>query len=140
VTVTDWRDRIAPHRMAADREFAERVRESDLDRQQWDLAMTAVEFEVAHPSDPEAATLVADTSNLDAVLPELARSTRRPGHPPEGDGGGLLDGIRSLVERDDAAGDRRETVERLATAYAAVLEDELREAGEWERVCRAAES
>lgn len=113
-------DRLAAYRMEVDREFADRVRDSKLDRQQWSMAMTAVEFRVEDADDPEAATLVADTSKVGAVLAELE----------DGDGG-LLDGLPGPFGSGSGLEDE---VDRLAGEYAAALEAALREAGEWEAV------
>ncbi|MCH7661416.1 MAG: hypothetical protein IH933_12825, partial [Euryarchaeota archaeon] len=62
-----WMDRIVGDRMAVDREFTERVNGSRFSSQQWGLIMTATEFEIRNPEEPEQAELVANTEKLPQI-------------------------------------------------------------------------
>ncbi|MFB6137277.1 MAG: DUF5799 family protein [Halobacteriaceae archaeon] len=165
---SDWRDRLAGHRMAVDREFDERVRESALSNGQWGLVMTAVSFEV-DGDDPDTAELVADTADLEHVLPEMQRRDGGRGFPgggagpdaggpapdaaaggdasggrgaDDGSGGGFLDRVMESIGIGGDGGDGEAALEaeaeRLAAAYADRLQTRLETAGAWEDVVRAA--
>jgi hypothetical protein len=127
--MADWRDRLARHRMHVDREFADRVRNSELSRQQWNL-VTAVEFRVEHADAPERAELVADTARVDAVLSEVEDVPQGgPGGPDDGGEDSLLGRLVSgLGSESDAAAE----AERLAAEYADLLEASLRRREEWD--------
>jgi hypothetical protein len=136
--MADWQDRLASHRMHVDQQFAERVRDSELSRQQWNLVMTAVEFRIEDADEPEAATLVADTSRVPAVLSEVEEVSRgHPGRPESGSDDSLLDRLVSALGGDGGS-DAASEAERLATAYAGQLEASLRQRGTWEDVRSAA--
>jgi hypothetical protein len=140
----EWTDLIVGERMRLDQEFNEKVAASNFSNQQWGLIMTAVEFEVEHPDDPERARLVADTSKLDAVLPELDRMDGGMGGPggPGGDpraessGGGLLDNIKQAIGLDGSESDREQlaAAEELAQMYADDLQEKLESGDKWDRV------
>src|SRR6056297_770248 len=127
----DWTGRIAGERMAADKQFADRVEASSFSNQQWGLVMTAVEFDIEGPDDPETATIVADTSKLPSIMPELDKVGQ--GGPMAGGaggggggGGGLLDGVKSALglSGDDGEDDRTDEARQLAQAYADELQAE----------------
>jgi hypothetical protein len=147
--MADWTDRIVGARMAVDQEFTERVAESRFSRQQWGLIMTAVAFDVEHPDDPDRARIVADTSKLPAVLPELdnvesAMQGTVPGQQSERSGG-LLGGLRDALgfgggDGGDASADEQQqaAAEELAQEYAAELQAHLESNDRWEEVRVAA--
>jgi len=133
----EWRDLIVGDRMQVDQQFAERVRQSEFSNQQWSLIMTAVELEVEGTG--EETTLVADTSRVPDIIPELDRITEQMG-PQAGsldrDGSGLLGSLKSSLGLGGGNADE-ETVraaERLAADYATELESHLRENGKWARI------
>jgi len=141
----DWTGRIAGERMTVDRQFTDRVEASSFSNQQWGLVMTAVEFDIEGPDDPETATLVADTSKLPSIMPELDKVDR--GGPmggaagddsrdPSG-GGGFFSGVKAALglAGGDGEDDRTEEAEQLAQAYADELQGELAANGRWETVC-----
>jgi hypothetical protein len=148
----EWTDLIVGERMRLDQEFNEKVAASNFSNQQWGLIMTAVEFEVEHPDDPERARLVADTSKLDAVLPELDRMDGAgmggpggPGGDPRagssgGDSGGLFDGIKQALGLGRGENEREQlaAAEELAQMYADDLQAKLESASKWDRVRSAA--
>ncbi len=143
--MTNWRDLIVGARMTVDQEFTPRVAESQFSRQQWGLIMTAVEFEVERPGDPERARIVADTSKLPAVMSELddvdaAMAGATPGGTTPDRSGGLLDGLKNLLggDGDDEDEQRRAAAESLAQEYAAELQAHLESAGRWDEVRNAA--
>lgn len=133
-----WRDIIVGDRMRVDQQFAERVRSSGFSNQEWSLIMTAVTLEVEGAG--EEATLVADTSRVPDIVPELERLNRQMGQfgggPDRGGGGGFLDTLMSSLGLGGSSADQ-ETVrkaEQLAGAYATELESHLRDNGKWDQV------
>lgn len=146
----DWTGRIAGERMAADKQFADRVEASSFSNQQWGLVMTAVEFDIEGPEDPETARLVADTSKLPSIMPELDKVGQggpMGGGSPGGDsrsgsnGSGLLDGVKAALglAGGDGEDDRTEEAHALAQAYAEELQQELESNGRWQRICEQAD-
>jgi hypothetical protein len=142
-----WQDRIVGARMTVDQQFADRVQASKLSRSQWGLVMTAVEFEFADPDDPDAARIVADTSKLEHVLPEMENVDEQmnaAGGPRGGggsSGGGMMDGIKDALGLGGDDGPDEELAEeatRLANAYADQLQSHLEDQGKFEEVRRAA--
>ena len=152
--MTDWTNRLAGARMQVDQQFQDRVAESQFSNQQWGLIMTAVEWEVENPEDDEAARLVADTSKLPSIAPELERMEQRGG---AGGMGGMADAAKVDEESDDSSGgflggvkdalgigggtNEREQLaaaEEMAQMYADQLQDKLEARGKWETVRAAA--
>ncbi|MFB6069009.1 MAG: DUF5799 family protein [Halobacterium sp.] len=144
----DWQDRIVGARMAVDQEFADRVQASTLSRPQWGLVMTAVEFELENPGDPENARIVADTSKLEHVLPEMANVDDQMdqmagrGGSDSSSGSGVVGGIKDALglggSDEDDNEELAEESARLAQAYADDLQAHLEREGRFEEVCRAA--
>lgn len=147
----DWTDRIVGDRMAVDQEFNDRVESSPFSRQQWGLVMTAIEFEIENPADDESARLIADTSALPSVIPELDSMTDHPMAGPGGPGGrdggdgdgvvGTLKdalGLGSGGDEDDLDEERLDAARRLAEEYAAELQAHLEDTGRWSSVRTAA--
>ncbi len=153
----DWTAAIAGERMKLDREFADEVRASSFDRQQWGLVMTALEFDVENPSDPAEAELVPDTTNLPTIMPELDSVGQqgpmgaggRPGGSggSGGSGGGLVDSVKGALglggeddggEDDGGDDERLDEATELASEYCDRLQRSLEANGRWESVCRQA--
>ncbi|WP_181686083.1 DUF5799 family protein [Halorhabdus salina] len=138
-----WVDQMAAERMQTDQEFTDEVATSPLSSQQWGLVMTAVEFQIEGAAQPETAHLVADTSKLSSVMPELRRMDDggSGGIAPDSTGtsassGGLLDGIKGALgfgnEQSDAL---REAAENLAQRYTDRLQSRLEDRGRWADIC-----
>jgi hypothetical protein len=137
-------------RMAVDNEFTRRVEQSQFSRQEWGLIMTATTFDIQNPGDEDVAQLVADTSELPTVMPELENiANMGPMGMPADDGGssgGLLDSLlgklglsRNGKKGDDGTDEEKlQAAERLVTAYAQQLQAHLEERGRWEEVRIAA--
>ncbi len=151
--MSEFEDLIVGDRMAVDREFSSRVAESEFSSQQWGLVMTAVDFHVEHASDPDRARLVADTSNVEQIVPELESIEQSMGAMgPAGAGptsnagesdGGLLGSVKdALGFGGDDGGDDAESIvreaDRLTDEYATLLQDRLENEGKWEQVRAAA--
>lgn len=144
----DWTGRIAGERMTVDRQFSDRIEASSFSNQQWGLVMTAVEFDIEGPDEPETATLVADTSKLSSIMPELdtvGQGGPMGGAPGGSDsrdssgGGGFLSGVKAALGFSGGGGDdRTEEAEQLAQTYADELQQELEANGRWESVCEQA--
>lgn len=142
----DWTSAIAAERMELDTEFSDRVEASSFSNQQWNLVMTALEFEIEGPEDPETAEVVADTSSLSTIMPELDRIAQQGpmggggggggGGSSGGSGGGLLGGVKDALGLGGGGGDERlEEAEDLATQYAELLQEKLETNGRWATVC-----
>jgi hypothetical protein len=147
--MSEWQDMIVGDRMAVDSEFASRVDNSTFSRQEWGLIMTATTFEIDRPGDAEAAELVADTSQLPTVMPELDRMTEMGpmGATSESGGGGgglvgtIMDSLGLGGDGNDAIDqDRLEAAESMVAAYADELQDHLETEGRWAEVRDAAVS
>lgn len=138
-----WQELIAGARMTVDQEFADRVMESEFSRQQWGLIMTAVEFDIVNPNDPEDARIVADTSKLEHILPELDNLDQAMGAMGAGgagaggrSGGGLFSDIKNALGMGGSGDDdeRRAAAEALTQEYAVELQAHLESNGQWERI------
>lgn len=140
-TEINWQDYLAGHRMAVDREFSSRVRDSNLNSQQWGLVMTAAEFEIENPDDPQRATLVLSTDRLEHVLPAMEATGGHPAAGPGGDGSGAGGGVFDWVKNALGVGGGKddtdaltEEAERLTADYASRLQRRLQEEGEWDEI------
>jgi len=143
--MAEWQDRVVGERMTTDDAFNDRVESSSFSRQQWGLIMTAVEFRIERPDDPENARIVADTGKLPQVMPELddVESKMAAMSPTGGNtssGEGFLGGVKRALGFDGSADsdERFEEAETLVQEYADLLQERLRENGRWEEVCRVA--
>ncbi|MGM0447125.1 MAG: DUF5799 family protein [Methanobacteriota archaeon] len=144
--MSEWTDAIVGERMTVDNQFNERVAASRFSSQEWGLIMTATEFEIENADDPEAARVVADTSSLPAIMPELENLRSQMagmGGAPGGDaggsgGGGLVDSIKGALGlgggSDGPSDEELEAAERLGQEYADELQAHLEEVGKWEQV------
>jgi len=142
--MAEWTDQLAGARMQVDQQFQERVRTSRFSNQEWGLIMTAVEWEVRNPDDPETAELVADTSQVAEIIPELDQIQDQLGAAgPMGGGessGGLGDRVRSFfgslagngVGSDDE--ERRKDAEALVQEYASELQAFLEKRERWDEI------
>ncbi|WP_158056753.1 DUF5799 family protein [Halorussus halophilus] len=145
-----WQDMIVGDRMAVDKEFAQRVTDSQFSRQEWGLVMTAVEFEIENPEDDEQARLVADTSKIEQVLPEMENIRSQMGAMGGGaggggkskSGGGVFDSMKNALGlgggSDGVDDEELQKAERLAQEYADELQDRLEAQGKWDRIRDAA--
>ena len=143
-----WTDSLAGARMQVDQQFEPRVEESEFTSQEWGLIMTAVEFDMHAPQDPEAAELYAETENLSEIVPELERISREMGGSPtpveEGHGSGMVGKVRRMIDNLTADRTTSSDPDRLAKAevlvqdYAEMLQEFLENHGRWEEVRQAA--
>ena len=144
--MSGWTDHVVGERMAVDQEFASRVGTSRFSSQEWSLVMTATEFEIENPDDPAEARLVANTENVEHILPELenvrSQVAAMGGTSGGGDrSGGIVDSLRGALGLGSGSGDyaeEREAAERLTQEYAEELQSRLEENGRWESVCAIA--
>jgi hypothetical protein len=140
----DWQDLIVGARMSVDQQFANRVQASSLSRPQWGLVMTAVDFEFENPGDPEDARIVADTSSLKHVLPEMDNvdeQMNQMGAGGSSGGSGVVGGIKDALGIGGGDDDHEELADEsreLAQAYADELQAFLEDEGRFEEVRRAA--
>ncbi|MFC4450449.1 DUF5799 family protein [Halorussus aquaticus] len=150
MTERAWQDLIVGDRMTVDQEFAQRITDSQFSRQEWGLIMTAVEFEIENPGDDEQARIVADTSKVEQVMPELENIRNQMnsmtggggGGSGGGGGGGVFDSVKSALGLGGGGGgadrDRIEAADRLAQEYAGELQQRLESQGKWSQVRDAA--
>jgi hypothetical protein len=140
---SNWTDAIVGERMAVDREFSPEVRDSQFSNQEWGLIMTATEFEIEDADDPEAARIVADTSKLPAIMPEVEKMSQRMGGMGGAPGGSQSKGKGIVSRVKDALGggggsgpdpERTAAAEKLVQQYADALQEHLEEKGRWEQV------
>jgi hypothetical protein len=156
--MTEWQDLMVGDRMAVDREFSGRVAESEFSSQEWGLVMTATDFRVVDAEDPERARLVADTSKVEQIVPELqniqdSAGAMGPGGPAggpgrsdagsgSGSGSGIIGSVKDALgvgsgSDDDGDGDTEAIVrraDRLTDEYADLLQERLEAEGKWERI------
>jgi hypothetical protein len=137
-----WTDSITGARMQVDRQFEQRVRDSEFSNQQWGLIMTAVEFRIDDPETPAEARLVADTEKVEHIMPELEDIPQGMGAQPGGatrsSGGGLVDRLRGLLSGggdDGVDQEKLDAANALAGEYADQLQGHLEEQGRWAEVC-----
>lgn len=137
-----WLDRVAGERMQFDSEFSEVITDSPFSSQQWGLVMTAAEFHIQHPEDPDSAELVVDTSKLPAIMAELDnidQGLAQAGGGQPGQGSGIVDSIRDRLGFGDADDNQlRDAAEELLAEYADGFQERLVAANRWEEVCRIA--
>ncbi|MGQ3330267.1 DUF5799 family protein [Halorubrum sp. FL23] len=147
--MSEWTDAIVGERMTVDNQFTDRVSASRFSSQEWGLIMTATEFEIEDAGDPEDARIVADTSSLPAIMPELenvrSQVAAMGGAPGGGDGrgggsgGGLVDSIKGALGlggggSDGPSDEEVDAAERLVQEYADELQAHLEDVGKWEQV------
>ena len=146
-----WRESLAGARMQVDQQFNDSVLNSQFTNQQWGLIMTAVEFDIEHPDQPEQARLVANTEKVKHVLPELDNVAQGMGGVPANQqqrsqssgGGGLLGSLRNILGGGSGGGssvdkERLEAARTLTQEYADELQQFLEEQGRWEDICERA--
>lgn len=134
-----WLDRVAGERMRFDSEFSEVIAESPFSSQQWGLVMTAAEFHIQNPSDPDTAELVADASKLPAIMGELDnldQGMAQAGGGRPGEGSGIVDSIRDRLGMGDGGDEElRAAAEELLEEYADGFQERLVAADRWAEVC-----
>ena len=141
-----WSDRVVGERMTVDREFSSRVESSRFTSQEWSLIMTATEFEIENPEDPDAARVVANTDKVEQILPELENIRTQAGamgaDPGAGSSssGGILSSIKGALGMGGEASydEEREAAETLTQEYAEQLQSKIEANGRWEEVCSLA--
>lgn len=147
--MSNWTDAIIGHRMTVDQEFTDRVQASQFSNAEWSLIMTATEFEIEHADNPETARIVADTDNVESIIPELESirsQTAAMGGQPAGSAGkstgGLLGSLKSALGlgKTDSEGVDQEKLaaaEQLTAAYAEALQSHLKETDSFEQATTA---
>ena len=146
---SSWTDRIVGARMTVDQEFSSRIADSRFSNQQWSLIMTATEFEIEEPGDPDRARIVANTEQVEQIIPELENvpsgGMGAMGGPGQGgqdrSSGGVLDSIKGALGLGDDGDDHAEkqrAAEKLTQEYADELQSHLEAEGRWQSVRRVA--
>ena len=149
-----WTDQVVGERMTVDKEFTQDVMDSEFSNQEWDLIMSAVEFEIENPGSPADARIVANTEKVATIVPELddinAQMQAMGGAPGGGSGdrgsggGGIVDSVKSALGMGGGGGDDEPDQERidaaseLAGRYGEELQSHLESKGRWEEICAVA--
>ncbi|MCU4973035.1 DUF5799 family protein [Halobacteria archaeon AArc-m2/3/4] len=146
-----WTDRIVGERMTVDQEFNSRIANSRFTSQEWSLIMTATEFEIENPEDPDAARIVANTEKIEQILPELENvrsqvgamggQTQGSGAGSGSGSGGIVDSLKGALGMGSGGGsydEEREAAETLTREYAEELQAKLESNGRWDSVREAA--
>ncbi len=135
--MSNWTDAIVGHRMTVDQEFSERVQASQFSNAEWGLIMTATEFEIDDADDPDSARIVANTSNVEAIIPELesirsqtAAMGGQPGGSREESTAGLFGSLKSALGfgkggSENVDQEKLAAAERLTQEYAEALHSHL---------------
>jgi len=150
----EWTNSVVAERMAVDQEFNDRVRASEFSSQEWSLVMSATEYRIEDPSNPEGASIVVDreATNLEAIMPELENIQEQMNalggagggkSDVGGSKGGLFDGVKSALGLGGGASGtdyeaRAETARELAGEYGRALQSHLESKGRWEEICALA--
>ncbi|WP_435318691.1 DUF5799 family protein [Haloarchaeobius sp. TZWSO28] len=150
--MANWQDTIVGDRMTVDKEFNQEVLDSEFSNQEWDLIMSAIEFEIENPENPEEARIVANDEKLSAIIPELEKISQQmqgmggaPGGSggSSGGGGGLFDSVKNALGMGGGGkkreAERTEAASKLASEYAETLQAHLESKGKWASVCARAE-
>ena len=141
--MADWTDSIVGDRMTVDREFNDRIGNSEFTSQEWGLIMTATEFDIEHADDPERARVVANTEKLPQIMPELenvrSQMSQMGGEPDGGGsgGGGIVESVKGalgLGGDDGPDQERIDAAEELTQVYADELQAHLESKDKWEQV------
>lgn len=143
--MSDWTDAIVGERMAVDQEFNEQVAASQFSSQEWGLIMTATEFDIENADDPEEARIVADTSNIPQIMPELGDMREQMaamgggGAGNSGGSDGVIDSLKDALGLGGGGGDgvdqeELQAAEQLVQEYAERLQQHLESKGKWEQV------
>lgn len=129
MTDKSLKDKLAGARITVDRKFTDRIADSSLSHHQWDLAMTAIDFEIRdRQTDPR---LVANTQGIDAMTEAIHSAD------PRASGTQSDRGIIDVLKRKTGLGsdpEWKEAVQELAAEYASELEQELRDSGRWDEI------
>lgn len=148
--MSHWTDAIIGDRMAVDGSFSDRVVASQFSTAEWDLIMTATDLEMEAADDPDAARIVADTSNVAGIIPELdsirSQTAGMAGQPTSEDrtasGGGIINSIKRALgfgsndsndDGDEVDQEKLTAAERLTAEYAEALQEHLEEADRFEQ-------
>jgi hypothetical protein len=139
-----WQDYVVGERMAVDRKFSDRVNASDFSSQEWGLIMTATEFQIENPEDPETARVVSDTSKVEQIAPELDNIQSSVNSMTAGGGsggrgsGGFLGSVKDALGLGGGGGrnpsEVRSKADTLTSEYATLLQERLESQGKWEEV------
>lgn len=133
-------DRLIGYRMNADKDFADRVRESSFTSSEWELLMSVVSFEIDGPEDPDSAELRPELEGLDQAidamseLPDANPYEQAPSSTSSAFGE-LFAGLKGLLDRGGDRTDQRQEATSLITEYTAFLEGLIREREAWADLC-----
>ncbi len=146
--MSDWTAEFVGDRMTVDQAFNDQVAASEFTHQEWGTIMTAVDFEIKGAETPATAELVANTEDIEEILPALDEIEQQRGAIGPGGGAteetskGVLDTLTDRLGLGGADGndddDRLTAAKGLADAYAEAFQEHLEREGKWERACSLA--
>jgi hypothetical protein len=145
----EWTDQLAGARMQVDQRFQETLEASSFTSQEWGLVMTAIDWDIENPEQPDEAELVADTDKLSEIIPELENIQKQMGGAQrpvdEGpDTSGFLGRIKRYIHdlQSGSSGEsstkRLNDAEELVNGYTLELQNHLEERDRWEELCELA--
>ena len=145
----EWTDQLAGARMQVDQRFQETLEASSFTSQEWGLVMTAIDWDIENPEQPDEAELVADTSQLSEIIPELENIQTQMGgaQRPVEDGpdtSGFLGRIKRYIHDLQSGSSGQSSTKRLNDAkelvdgYTLELQNYLEERERWEELCELA--
>jgi hypothetical protein len=129
--------------MTVDNEFTNRVADSRFSNQEWGLIMTATELKIENADDPENARIVADTQNVQHIMPELEKvRSQMPqmgggstNNGASGGGGGIIDSLKGILGLGGSSNEKHiAAAEQLTQEYAEELQRHLESENMWEQV------
>jgi hypothetical protein len=136
--------------MQVDQQFNDRILNSQFSNQEWGLIMTAVEFDIEQPDDPNQAELVADTDKIAQIIPELENLPQGMGGVPtqesKSSGGGLFSGLKDALGLGGSSGgggideQKLQSATALVEEYTSELQTHIEQQGRWEMLCERAQS
>jgi len=135
--MADWYSRAAHERVQVDQTFNARLRDKPVTAHQWGLLMTAIEFDIVNPEEPERARIVPDVSKVDSVL-EQVKEAEDASNAPAPDSPGVVERVKRTLGLSDPEDPYKRAARSLASQYATELQEELEEQGRWEESCQRA--
>jgi hypothetical protein len=132
--MADWYSRAAHERVQVDSSFNSRLRDKPVTAHQWGLLMTAIEFDIVNPEEPERARIVPDVSKVDSVLDQVKEAEDAP-NAPAPDSPGIVERVKRALGISESEDPYKRAARSLASQYATELQAELEKQGRWEESC-----
>ncbi len=132
--MADWYSRAVHERVTVDSAFNKHLRSKPITHHQWGLLMTAIEFDIVNPDEPERARIVPDLSKIDSVLPQV-KEAEDAANAPTPDSAGVVERVKRAVGLAEPEDPYVRVARSLASQYATELQEELEKQERWEETC-----